>query len=504
MPTTTRPNKEQIEQLRGAVDQTVVTINSLKSRLDIALRRGGLTFDGKRDLRATFGYIPNPTYEDYIDEWSRFGLFWKAVDFPIKATWDRRLTIRPVGAKPNESPLEKEWVKLQKRLKLHTRMVMMDRMLAFSPYVVGLIGFRGSDDLEQPQETAKADDVLFLQPYFEKQVKVLQWDADTSSERFGKPHLYEIEMVVDPNSKGAGKKVKVHWSRVIHAADEVTDNPHTGTPRALRLLDRAQDALKVLGGTPEMWYQGADRVPVIEAVEGASKPGDDEIKEMLEHLNRALNGLKRSVYVGNAKVSTMDSITPDPTGVWNMIVSVIAATSGIPQRMLLGSERGELASDQDRENWSDFIDDRRSDLAEPTLLFPLVDRLMELRALPQADEYEGIWPEVARISQAKRAEHWSLRAEAMQKVSGGFPELLFTPEERRLAVGFPAMGGPDADAPPDSETLDESDITVINEFDRIMGRKRLPTRRDPAKTPPIHEPAKTLGAWTAGRERNGR
>jgi uncharacterized protein len=64
------------------------------------------------------------------------------------------------------------------------------------------------------------------------------------------------------------------------------------------------------------------------------------------------------------------------------IMDMIAGGSRVPKRILLGSERGELASTQDKENFDARVKDRRKDHAGPNVFRPFVDRLVWMGALP--------------------------------------------------------------------------------------------------------------------------
>jgi hypothetical protein len=53
-------------------------------------------------------------------------------------------------------------------------------------------------------------------------------------------------------------------------------------------------------------------------------------------------------------------------------MALISAGTGIPQRVLMGSEQGKLAAKQDRANWDNRVTDRQTDFAGPLVLRPFV------------------------------------------------------------------------------------------------------------------------------------
>ena len=71
----------------------------------------------------------------------------------------------------------------------------------------------------------------------------------------------------------------------------------------------------------------------------------------------------------------------DPSNIIDKELDFIAGAAGIPKRILIGSERGELASTQDEAAWSSRIMERREQHATPNMLAPTIDRLMKLGCL---------------------------------------------------------------------------------------------------------------------------
>ncbi len=96
---------------------------------------------------------------------------------------------------------------------------------------------------------------------------------------------------------------------------------------------------------------------------------------------------------------------------FKIIIQLISATTGIPTRILLGSERGELASSQDERNWLSYIASRQTNFAGPVILRPFIDRLIEYGALPKV-EYEIHWPNLFKATNKEKAETHLQKAKA--------------------------------------------------------------------------------------------
>jgi hypothetical protein len=94
----------------------------------------------------------------------------------------------------------------------------------------------------------------------------------------------------------------------------------------------------------------------------------------------------------------------------------ISSETGIPLRVLTGSERGELASTQDTTEWLTFVQARREDHAESRIVRPSIDRLIELGLLPApSEDYTVAWKDLFSISEKSRVEIGKGRANALRE-----------------------------------------------------------------------------------------
>jgi hypothetical protein len=106
----------------------------------------------------------------------------------------------------------------------------------------------------------------------------------------------------------------------------------------------------------------------------------------------------------------------DPAPHVDVIIQMISAEKGIPKRILTGTERGELASTQDSNEWKDYTQARREDHAEPNILRPTVDRFIELGILPKPeDDYDVKWSDLYSMSEKARVEIGKGRANALRE-----------------------------------------------------------------------------------------
>ena len=110
---------------------------------------------------------------------------------------------------------------------------------------------------------------------------------------------------------------------------------------------------------------------------------------------------------------------------------MISAATGIPKRILTGSERGELSSSQDKDEWMAYVQSRREEYAEPLILRPFIDRCIEYGILPKAttEGYTIKWEDLFAISESERVAMGKGRAEALSKyASSPMAEGVMPPE----------------------------------------------------------------------------
>ena len=94
---------------------------------------------------------------------------------------------------------------------------------------------------------------------------------------------------------------------------------------------------------------------------------------------------------------------------------MIAAATRIPKRILIGSERGELASSQDEKSWNDTIEARQKEHCEAAIIRPTVDRLISVGVMPEPkDGYTVDWPDLSTPSDKEKAEVGEMIAQAMK------------------------------------------------------------------------------------------
>jgi len=161
---------------------------------------------------------------------------------------------------------------------------------------------------------------------------------------------------------------------------------------------------KVTGASSETFWLTANRGILWTADSDAEFDEDDRVK-MKEQAEEYEHQLRRNITGTGIKAQVLGSETPDPNGNTKNLLSLIAGTHGMPQRILVGAEAGELASSQDSSNWIGQIDDRRATWAGPRVLMPFIVKMVETGNLPRpVGSITAGWDPSAGLTDKEKAE----------------------------------------------------------------------------------------------------
>jgi uncharacterized protein len=424
----------------GAIPRppTVNARSILSDRL--ALGNYGTSFAGARDYFDVLGYPKELTIDSYWGKFERDPLGGRIVEFPPNETWRDTPTVKDGRDKDakDDTAFAKAWADFAELRRVYHYCKRVDTLCGVGRFGVLLIGVAGDSNLEvEVTRVPNLDQILYLRPYGEPSVSIAEFETDPANPRFGLPRIYNLS-VGDPNSTISGgaslpsQTVRVHASRVIHVAEGLLENEVYGMPRLQRVFNLLDDILKLVGGSAEaswlLMRKGfvLNIDPTAELTAEAKESIEQEFEEY-EH------GIRRFMKTRGVTVSDLGSEVVDPTGLFGVILSLISAATGIPQRILLGSERGELASSQDASNWAGHIASRQLNFAEPAILRPLIDRLIAWGALPKptAKNYTVIWDPLFELNDQERAQIAATWADAIQKLDSVYGTLPITVEEWR-------------------------------------------------------------------------
>lgn len=384
------------------------------------MRQAGITFEGLRDLYEVLGYARLLTNRNYRDRYYRGGIAKRIVDAFPDATWRGGVTLIEDEDPKVTTPFEQAWEDEDKRLKIISTLLRADKLAGLSAYAVILIGAPGMLQDELPK--GSVGKLLFLSPFsggggpnftgnnqqtmiVDADAMIKEYELDSSNPRYGLPKYYQLRRVNLLTSESWGPSV--HWSRIIHIAEGCLDDEVFGIPTLECVWNLLDDLDKVTGGGAEAFWLRANQGFHINFDKDMKDIKPEQKTQLNESLERFKHGIDRFIRTRGVDMTPLGSDVANFLNPADAILTQIAGAKKIPKRILTGSEMGELASSQDRDNWKDQINGRQTGYAEPFILRRLVDRLIDYGYLPTpskgVDAYDVKWAHMQVMTEDEKA-----------------------------------------------------------------------------------------------------
>ncbi len=427
---------KQVSKITEISTHAMKTMSAMLSRAQLAVR-AGLRFDNLRDYYSVFGWKTNLNYMDYLAKYVRQDIVSRIIDAPPGATWSNPPTFKNEGMQTAWNELDKEhhlWNKLQR----------VDRLSRIGACGLLVFGFNNSG-LNVPLSGGKQE-LLYVRPISIGSIKQIKIESDSTQSLFGKPVQYTIKRqdrqisntLVGVTSTSATLDQVVHASKVVHVVENALEDEIFGIPVIERCFNVLDDLLKVVGGSSETFWTIGNRGMHLNIDKEMDLTPEDEA-DLSDEIDEYNHGLRRMIRTRGVDIKDLGSSTNDPTGNFNMLISIISGTTGIPRRILIGAEAGQLASEQDRANWADRIEERTELHCEPNILLPVIDILQKVKLLPEGDP-EIEWPSAFKMSPLEKSIDMAQKARAIGNISrqtgNGAPMQLTSRTEAREIIGL--------------------------------------------------------------------
>jgi len=393
----------------------ITNLKQLALRINKSLYRSevmrSMLADGDRSIDSECGYPNSITVEDYSKMIARNGLAARANNILPSEAWSVTPIIKE-NKEADSTDFEKKWEELVREKDVYNYLYRADVLSGIGSYGVLLIGVNDGKKLEQP--LTAASELLYLKPFSQLSVKVADTEKNTSSPRFSKPTFYDISTngtAEDPNPTD-GINIKVHWTRLVHVADNRHSSDIFGVPRLQTVYNYLLDIKKILGGSGEMFWKGGFPGYSFE-VNNDADGADLDPESIKEEMELYSNGLQRYLAISGVSAKSLAPQVADPENHITSNVKAIAMAMGIPYRIFLGTEEAKLASSQDKSTWNTRIRKRQEGYLSPLVLRPFINRLIEVGILPEVKFFTIEWPDLNSPTDEDRAQIAKLRTEAL-------------------------------------------------------------------------------------------
>lgn len=412
--------------------------------------------DRRRSIDDECGYPKRGTItaEDYRFFYDRFGIATRVVQVLSDESWLTQPEVFEDEDPETETEFELAWKTLDKQLHgtswyqdaegspVWEHLHRADVLSGIGSYGVLLLGLDDGKELRDPVEgidesgrkvgNSTGRQLLYLRAFDESLVEIPAYEVDRANPRFGQPTKYNITFN-DPREQQSGRAgvdtttTEVHWSRVIHLADNLGSSEIFGAPRQRPVYNHLMDLRKLYGGSAEMYWKGA-----FPGLFFGTHPEFPEVKvtsASKDAIEQYQNTLQRYLAIPGVTAESLAPQVVDPTPQINVHLEAICVQLKIPKRILLGSERGELASSQDKGTWNDRLQARQLGYLTPRVIVPFADRLITIGVLPEPKGYSVVWPDLDSLTEQEQATVAVQRTEALAKYVLGNVNILVPPAE---------------------------------------------------------------------------
>jgi hypothetical protein len=398
--------------------------------------QAGFTHNGNRDLYTVFGWNSKPEYRNFYEKYRRQGIAKRVINAPVNALWSD-----PPNVEGDET-FNKAWSDLIASQPVYHSLARLDKLAGLGRFAIMVIGYDGGGGLDTHITRKEGRKVLYFQPYGEGSVRIDKYDQNQNSARYGLPEMYLVDpgnfdtegRTIQATTRTPLKAFKVHWTRVLHVAENCLESPVFGASRLEPIYNDLDDLMKITGGAAETYWLAGNRGLHVDIDKEMDIDPDDQAA-LADEIEEYQHELRRVLRTRGVSVKPLGSDVADPSQPFDVTLSSVAAATGIPKRVLMGSEAGQLASQQDRANWAIQVDERISEYGQPIILIPFIRLMIDAGVLPAPSTLTIKWPDAFKMNPLERAQ----TSAQMARSAANLSKTLATIEELNQSMARAAL-----------------------------------------------------------------
>lgn len=424
--------------------------------------------DGAKDIDAECGYPPWLMPQQYNYMFDREPIANRVVTCLPEETWAEDPEIWEDDDPDTETPFEETWAALEEQHNLFSMLQRADVLSGIGQFGIILIGIDDGKDLREPVDGIFDDGtvdpevehkLLYIRTFSEVVVFVKVREIDITNPRYSLPKIYTVQYRDYPNwGVQAGEIIArdVHWTRVIHLADNRKESEVYGIPRMQPVYNRLYDLRKIYSASGEGYWKGAFPGLAFEVTPEVAAQGVElDVASIRQEMERFQNGLQKYLALTGVTTKSLPAEMMEPGGTVETHLRAIAICLGIPERILWGSEEAVLAGNQDSRAWNKRLGKRQTKYVNPLIIRPFINRFIAMGILPppkdcmQKVEGEGEgtfiitggykieWPDLNAPTEMDKAQVAAAETSAMAAyVQGGVSQLMAPREYLTHVMGY--------------------------------------------------------------------
>lgn len=441
--------KEQLTTMRKINSELRTMVNN-----EIYSRAGWLMnslLDPRgRDLYRECGYPDQITPQMYGQMYKREPIAKRVVDIFAEECWENICEVYEDDDEEKTTDFEKAIKDLDASHHLWHYLERIDKLSGIGSYGLLLLGINDGLPLNLPIEgldektgelkkSIKPHELLYMRAFDESLCHVGRWNTDQTTPRYAQPEIYLIRFL-DYTVVPIGQTVTdvithmVHWSRVVHVADNRMSSEVFGVPRMEPVFNRLLDLRKLYGGSAEMFWKGG--FPGI-GLEVMPELADAEIDQgaVREQMEAYQNSLRRYFAVTGMSIKTLTSSIQKPKEHVDCQLQAISIATGVPWRVFSGAEQAVKAGEQDSDAWDVRLQRRKNQYLTPLVIRPVVDRLIAMGVLPiPKQQFKVSWPESSAPTEKDKSAIATARSQAISTYLMGNGEQIIAPLDFLVTV----------------------------------------------------------------------
>ena len=402
--------------------------------------------DPRRDIDLECGYPKDLTPTQYKLMYDREGVAYRVVSIYPEESWADDPEVYE-SEDSTDTAFEVAFKELERNLQVWAYLAKADEVSGIGRFGVLLLGLDDGQEFSAPVDGinergekvggSTGRKLLYLRTFDEGVVTVGETETNRNNPRYGKPMFYNIQFettsdirTVDGTAPTlSSQDARVHWTRIIHIADNRKTSDVYGIPRMQCVFNRLYDLRKIAGGSGEMFWKGGFPGYSFEMDPNARQLTSDQLTDLKESVAAYADGLQRYLTLQGVTAKSLDVQVADPKSHIDTQLELIAITLGVPKRIFFGSEQAKLASTQDAKAWNKRIARRQKKYLTPYVIRPFIDRMIAIGVLPEPKQYDIDWADLNAMDELESADVLSKQVEAFSKYVAGNVDMLIPPEE---------------------------------------------------------------------------
>jgi len=300
--------------------------------------------------------------------------------------------------------------------------------------------FKLKNDGKPPKTLKNSQKLLQITPYPWTMVSVFELDDDQSSIRFGKPEFYTVDTgsgaqdSTNPTGQEKDRKIKVHWTRVIHDAPRLDEHTYEGVPAIDGIFDDLVGGRNARWAAYQDYYRHGGGFPVIKTKATAEQNKDwvesGGLDDYMHRFGYFLCGIEEDFKFVGAEGKTLN-----PNTYFDMYFTFIAAATGVAKDTIKGVSAGRVTGSEVNERQYYKSISLQQNQKTP-FLRELIDRIIQTGQVDFNGEYEVEWVDPFSVNPQDRA-----AIEFMEERTNALKTYM-TVNERRALEKLPPIDGP--------------------------------------------------------------